>query len=115
MHDLEALERAGWDALSGPDGADFYEEHMAEDGLMLFPGMVMDKAAALDTIREVAPWSTYELEDVRVIAIGVGAGVVTYRASAERESGPYSAVMSSVYARREGSWLLVLHQQSPAA
>ncbi len=115
MHELEALERAGWDALSGTGGAEFYEEHMADDGLMLFPGMVMDKAAALDAIRGAEPWSSYELEDVRVIAIGDAAGIVTYGASAERAKRPYSAVMSSVYARRGGSWRLVLHQQSPVS
>jgi hypothetical protein len=52
VSELEALEVRGWEALSGPDGAAFYQE-------------------------------------------------------------PYRALMSSVYARRDGRWRLVLHQQTP--
>jgi hypothetical protein len=44
----------------------FYEDLMAGDGLMVFPGMVVDKATASATIREVAPWASFELADVRV-------------------------------------------------
>jgi ketosteroid isomerase-like protein len=111
--EIEALERRGWEALSGPDGATFYEDAMADDGLMVFPGMVMDKATALATIRDVQPWSTFELADVRVAADD-NTALVTYRASARRAGQPeYVAVMSSVYVRRGDRWLLMLHQQSP--
>jgi uncharacterized protein (TIGR02246 family) len=111
--EIEELERSGWHALSGPDGAAFYEDAMAEDGLMVFPGMVMDKPTAIATIREVQPWSRYELADVRVAA-DVNAALVTYRAKAQRAGEPeYEAVMSSVHVRRDGRWLLLLHQQSP--
>jgi hypothetical protein len=113
MDELERLERDGWDALSGTDGAAFYEEWMADDGLMVFPGMVMDKGTAVDTIRSVAPWSSYELTDVRVVRPAPGAGLVTYRARAVRDGTPYEATMSSVYVRVDGTWRLLLHQQSP--
>jgi hypothetical protein len=114
MHELEALERRGWDALSGPGGEEFYEEHMAADGLMVFPGVVMDKQAALGAIRGAEPWSSYEIEDVRVVQAGADVGVVVYRARARRRDQPqYAAVMSSLYSRRDGVWRLVLHQQTP--
>jgi len=111
--EIESLERRGWEALSGPHGAVFYEDAMADDALMVFPGMVMDKATAISTIREVQPWATHELSDVRVAADD-HAAIVTYRAAARRAGQPaYEAVMSSVYVRRGGRWLLLLHQQSP--
>jgi uncharacterized protein (TIGR02246 family) len=111
--EVEELERRGWEALSGPDGAAFYDDAMADDGLMVFPGMVMDKSTAIATIREVQPWATYELAEVRV-AVDANAALITYRAKAQRASQPeYEAVMSSVYVRRDGRWLLLLHQQSP--
>ena len=112
-NEIEELERRGWAALSGPDGAAFYQDAMAEDGLMVFPGVVMDKATAIATIREVQPWSKFELSDVRT-ATDENAALVTYRATAQRGDQPeYVAVMSSVYVRRAGRWLLLLHQQSP--
>src|SRR5919107_339822 len=110
---LENLERRGWEALSRPGGADFYEKVMAADGLMVFPGAVMDRSSALATIREVPPWSGFALSDMRVVA-GTDVGLVTYRATARRGDAPeYKATMSSVYVRRDGNWRLLLHQQSP--
>jgi uncharacterized protein (TIGR02246 family) len=112
-NEIEELERRGWAALSGPDGAAFYQDAMAEEGLMVFPGMVMDKATAIATIREVQPWSIFELSDVRITGDD-NAALVTYRAKAQRAGEPeYEAVMSSVYVRRDGRWRLLLHQQSP--
>ena len=111
--EIEALERRGWEALSGPNGASFYEEVMAADGMMVFPGMVLDKSTAISTIRDVQPWSSFELSDVRV-ATDDKAALVTYRATAQRAGqAEYEAVMSSVYVRRHDRWLLLLHQQSP--
>jgi hypothetical protein len=111
--ELELLERQGWDALSGPDGAAFYERVLADDGVMVFPGTVMDRAAALEAIRTVEPWSRFSLSDIGVVSEGP-LGVVVYRARAQRGDAPeYEALMSSVYLLREGQWRLVLHQQSP--
>jgi hypothetical protein len=111
--EIEELERAGWDALSGPDGAAFYAECMADDGLMVFPGSVMDKAAAIAAISSAAPWSSYELSDVRIVEAAPGSTVIAYRASAVRGTTEYVAEMTSHYARRNDRWQLILHQQSP--
>jgi hypothetical protein len=113
MGELETLERTGWDALSGPNGGAFYREYMADDGLMVFPGAVMDKPTAIATIESVQPWSSYELKGIHEVERG-DIGLIIYTATATREaSPPYRAVMSSVYVRRSERWLLLLHQQSP--
>lgn len=114
MHELEALERRGWEALSGADGAAFYADLMADDGLMVFPRMVLDKAQTVRAIAAESPWSEFELADIRIVHITPDAAFLTYRARARREGeAEYAAVMTSAYARREGRWRLVLHQQSP--
>ena len=87
---------------------------MAADGLMVFPGLVLDKAATIMAIANEPPWKSYDLVDVKVISATSDCGIVVYRAAAEREGeATYRALMSSVYARREGDWRLVLHQQTP--
>ena len=112
--EIEALERRGWQALSGSDGAAFYADLMADDGLMVFPRLVLDKKHTIRAIAAERPWSTFNLEDLRFTQAGPDGAVVTYRATAQREGdAPYRALMSSVYARRDGAWRLVLHQQSP--
>ena len=112
--ELETLERSGWEALCGPDGAAFYGDVMADDGLMVFPGLVLDRAASLRAIAEASPWITFELTDVREVAMTPDSGVVVYHASARRQGeATYEAEMTSAYARRDGRWQLVLHQQTP--
>jgi hypothetical protein len=111
--ELEELERRGWEALSGPGGAAFYQDLMADDGMMVFPGSVMTKAEAVAAIRAAPPWRRFELGDVR-IGGGADSALIVYTATAEREPGTvYNATMSSVYVRRDGGWRLLLHQQSP--
>jgi hypothetical protein len=111
--EIEQLERDGWAALSGPNGFAFYERMMVDDGLMVFPSVVMDKVSALDAIRRAEPWSTHELTNVHV-AGDQRVALIAYRAVATRgTSSPYTAEMSSVYVRRSGGWRLLLHQQSP--
>lgn len=36
MHDVEALERRGWEALSQPGGSAFHDELTADEGLMVY-------------------------------------------------------------------------------
>jgi uncharacterized protein (TIGR02246 family) len=113
--ELEALERRGWEALTGTSGAAFYEELMADDGVMVFPGMILDKAETIRAIADAPPWQSFELAEVRVIEVTPDSGIVTYDARARRaDEDEYRALMSSVYARRERRWRLLLHQQSPA-
>ena len=112
--EIEDLERRGWQALSGPDGVAFYADVMADDGVMVFPGSVLDREASLRAIGDAPPWSTFELADLQVIEIGPDSALVIYRATSQREGeAEYRALMSSVYARRDGMWQLALDQQSP--
>jgi hypothetical protein len=112
-HEVEELERRGWEALSGADGAAFYEDLMADDGLMVFSGLTLDKPGAVRAISAERPWSSFRLDDVRVVHAETTA-IVAYHATSQREGQPeYRARMSSVYARIHGRWRLLLHQQSP--
>jgi ketosteroid isomerase-like protein len=115
MDELVALETAGWDALCTTDGAEFYDGLMTDDGVMLFPMGVFDRAESLQAIAAASPWSSFQLESVQVIHPAPDVGILIYRAVASRgASDPYEAWMSSTYVRDEtGKWRLALHQQSP--
>ncbi len=87
---------------------------MSDDGLMVFPGLLLDKAATVRVIAAERPWSTFTLREVRALELAPDAALVTYRSESQREGqDPYHALMTTVYARRDGRWRLVLHQQSP--
>lgn len=114
--ELAALERQGWDALSthGDAGRAFYDEALDEQAVMLLPGgIVLDDRAAIVESMSGQPWSHYALEDVRTFRPASDVGVVTYGVVAGRDGQEYSALMSSLYVRREDGWKLVFHQQTP--
>lgn len=109
-----ALEEEGWKALSTTGGAAYYRECMTDDGIMVFPGMVLSKDACIAAIEHAAPWSWFRIEEPRTMRLTEDSAIVIYRASAQRDGQPrYTALMSSVYVRRDGAWKLAFHQQTP--
>jgi Domain of unknown function (DUF4440) len=114
--ELAALERQGWDALStdGETARAFYDRVLDEQVVMLLPGgMVLDDRDTILDSMSGQPWSRYALEDVRSFRPASDIGVVTYGVVARRDDQQYSALMSSLYVRREDGWKLVFHQQTP--
>jgi hypothetical protein len=83
---------------------------------MVFPDTVLSRQESLSAIAGARPWSSFSLEDVHVLPVGAEGGIITYRAVAKRAGeSTYDALMTSVYAKRDGAWRLVLHQQTPSA
>jgi uncharacterized protein (TIGR02246 family) len=111
MHDeLIALERRFWEAAGDPA---FYEDHFADDGRCVFGFGLLDKAATVASMASAAPWGSFALHDVEVVALHPDAAVLTYTATADRDGEEHRAAVSSAYARRDGRWQLVVHHQTP--
>jgi hypothetical protein len=114
-NELIDLERSAWEALSTEGAAaPFYEKVLAREVLMLLPGgmVIDDRAQVIDSMRG-APWSSYELRDLRVLTLRSDAAVVAYSATAIRDGHEYQALFNSTYVREDGEWRLALHQQTP--
>jgi hypothetical protein len=109
--DLLALEERFWRAAG--DGG-FYREHFADDGLLVLPGGVgvLPKEVAITAVDAAGPWTSFAIEDVRFVRLGDDSAALVYRAQAARGDQPYAALITSVYARRDGAWQLALHQQT---
>jgi hypothetical protein len=109
------LERTAWRALAGDgDPAALYEEVLADDVLMLFPGgLVIDDRQAVIESMQGPPWDEFALSDEHVLRLGESAEVVAYRASARRGAQQYDAWCNSTYVRHNGAWHLAVHQQTP--
>jgi hypothetical protein len=106
------LERGFW-----LEGADHYRRHLTEDFLMLYPGVgVMGRAEAIAGIEGGQRWLQLETRDAHVLDLGPDTRLLCYAATARREGdADHSALVSSVYVRRDGAWQLAFHQQSPEA
>ncbi|WP_265521524.1 DUF4440 domain-containing protein [Oerskovia flava] len=115
--DPRTLEEQGWRALStdGATATAFYDEVLADAPLFLLPGgLRLDDRARILGSMGGPPWSAHELSDVRVLPLGDDGAVVTYGVVARRDgSDEYSALVTSTYARVDGAWRLVVHQQTP--
>lgn len=115
VDELLSIEHAGWEALttSGDAAADFYDERLADDVLMLLPGgmVLADRDEIIDSMSG-EPWESHELEDEQVLILTGDCAVVSYRGRAVRGDTTYEALFNSTYVR-DGDWYLAVHQQTP--
>jgi hypothetical protein len=116
--ELLEIERKGWDSLCDGSGANFYGRVMTDDALMVLAnGMVMDRGQVVDALGQSPPWSSYAIDDVRLVELGADAAALVYVGTARRngEGEPFVGAMSSVYRRIGDEWRLALYQQTPVA
>jgi hypothetical protein len=100
------------------DGAgDAYRRHLRDDAVVIVPGQALTKDTTAAAMDDSPGWDEFTISDERVLELAGAAALLTYRFSGRRGEGfSYSALMSSVYERRDGdTWQLVLHQQTPLA
>lgn len=100
--------------MSGEAAASFYEEVLADEVLMLFPGgAVIDDRNDVIASMSGPPWQSFETSDERVLCLSDSAAVVAYRATAVRDGDEYTALFNSTYVHDGEAWRLTLHQQTP--
>jgi hypothetical protein len=115
LQELEALERAGWDALCTGEGAAFYGDLMTDNGVMVLAhGQAMGRDEVVSSLADAPAWDRYELIDLTVVPTGRDSATLVYRATAQRgDAPPFTALMTSTYARRDGRWRLTVYTQTP--
>jgi hypothetical protein len=114
-HELLAIERALW-----TNDAAIYESSLLEDAVLVFAETgVIRRAPALAAIRqenaEGRRWAEVQFDDILTLQLAQDAALLTYRATARwaNASSRIAVLASSVYVRREGSWKVAFHQQTP--
>jgi hypothetical protein len=116
MEELIELEEQGWQARSteGDAARKFYNSVLRDDAIMVFPGglLIDGKQNILESF-SAQPWKSFHIEEMQVVSLSEDAAVLVYKVTAQREGkDPYVALMSSTYARSQGTWKLVVHQQT---
>ncbi len=90
-----------------------YRRHLAEDAVVVVPGAVLDREACAAAVDASPGWDEWAISDARTVPLTPDSAVLTYRWRSRRGDSTYAALMSSGYARRDGAWRLLLHQQTP--
>jgi hypothetical protein len=99
--------------LARGDGAT-YEQHLAEGALVVIPGDVLDRRAAVEAMDASPGWDEVSIGEESVRELGPDTALLTYRFRGRRGRVHYAATLSSAYVRDgEGSWKLAFHQQTP--
>jgi hypothetical protein len=115
--ELICLETRGWQALStdGTAAAAFYQQVLDSTVVMQLPGgLTLNDRDTIVRSMSGQPWSAFRLESPTVLQPTPDTGMVTYCVIAKRGDAPeYSALISSLYVRREDGWKLAFHQQTP--
>jgi len=113
---LVSLEEQGWQALSQGTGADFYRRNLADHALMVFPFGVLAREQSIETMKAAPPWASFRIEDPRVVGLTDDSAILTYRATAQRAGQePYSALLTTVFVKQDGTWRTAFHQQTPVS
>jgi hypothetical protein len=106
---LLAIERE----LAGGTG-DAYRARLTDDAVVVVPGAAITREQCAFAIDATPGWEEFAIQDERVVELGPDAAFLTYRWTSRRGEETYTALMSSVYVRRDGEWKLALHQQTSA-
>jgi hypothetical protein len=109
---LVTLEERFWESAGDRD---FYRDNFADDGVMALPTGLMTKPEVLDAMNGASEWSDYTIDDLHHVEVGDDVTALVYTTNARHlgSAGAYRAAVTSVYVKRNGAWLLVLHQQTP--
>ena len=115
LEDFIRLETQVWRALADGD-ADADGRMLSDDFLGVYPTGFEDRKSHVEQLIDGPTVESFALHDARMLAVSESAVILSYRAEFER---PTSTVVSEVYVsslwcRRDGAWLNVFSQDTPA-
>lgn len=109
------IERRLW-----TNDAQFYQDTLTEDCLLVFAETgVITREVAVDAIRKENEqgrrWAEVNFEEIRQLRLADAVSLLNYRVTArwEHEQSSVTLLASSIYVRRDETWKLALHQQTP--
>ncbi|MFN3259886.1 MAG: DUF4440 domain-containing protein [Pikeienuella sp.] len=112
---LLALEREVWEALRRGDAA-ADAALLSEDFVGVYPDGFAGRAAHAAQLSAGPSIARYEIGDARMIALGEGAALLSYEALYAKPGGADQRMfVSSLWALRDGRWLNIFSQDTPAA
>jgi hypothetical protein len=120
------LEHETWRAMQSSGAALF--PYLSPQCIFLFPMGLKVSAHTTPSLHDVltsdafVPWTSYNMEDIEVLAIGNTGAVITYEVSAIRpplgvggREEEFRALASTTWTLDEerGKWAMLVHQQTP--
>ncbi len=113
-----ALETEVWEALARGDG-DTDRALLSDDFVGLYPTGFADRSEHADQLADGPTVASYSITEARLILVSPVAAMLCYRADYEPvrggvAQGPRTMFVSSLWMERDGIWLNVFSQDTPA-
>jgi hypothetical protein len=111
-----AMEKQAWDAFGKGDGK-FFETFLADEGMVGTDAGFSSKAQTVKDIgTKPCELKSYEFSNFKVIMLDKNTALATYAATQDGACGgqamPKNVIASTVYVKRKGKWMGILHQES---
>lgn len=118
VEDFIRLETKVWQALADGD-ADADGRLLSDDFLGVYPAGVADRSAHAEQLLDGPTVRSFALHDARMLIVSEDAVLLSYRAEFERTAAPAGSqaqymYVSSLWCLRDGEWLNVFSQDTPA-
>lgn len=118
MSTIRDLETRSWVAWKNHDAA-FFEQFLADDHVEVHAYGITGKKAVVDGVRSPAcVVQDYSIGPLSLVQVSMDTVLVTYRAEQNTACGnarvPSPVWATSLYAKRDGRWVNVLYQHTPA-
>lgn len=115
---ISVIEQNAWKALATDQlvARSFFEGLLDQEAVMLLPGgVILDTQDKILSSFSENPWSWFKIQGGNIIDLSENFKLLYYRVTAQRQGEEiYTALVSSVYVNRKGTWKLIFHQQTPA-
>jgi hypothetical protein len=118
LEDFIRLETQVWRALADGD-AEADCRMLSGDFLGIYPTGFADRKSHVEQLLDGPTVASFALYDARMLAVSDSAVILSYRAEFERPtstgvSKAHCMYVSSLWCRRDGAWLNVFSQDTPA-
>ena len=118
IEDFIRLETQVWQALADGD-ADADGRMLSHDFLGVYPTGFADRTAHVEQLVDGSTVASYALHDARMLTVSESAVLLSYRAEFERPTSTavsklHCMYVSSLWCLRDGEWLNVFSQDTPA-
>lgn len=96
------------------EGADYYNNHITEDAVFVFPGMRLGKEDGVAAADTAPRWDSLDITETELVELSAEIAFLTYHATGQREGEePYTGNITTVYRLVDGSPKMCFHQQTP--